>query len=196
MLNYDGRVLRPLQVAVDEWCNTTSRLIKNCDCKYLNHPHTSNSDVDLYFTEHTETVQLTELPVVLHVKVKDRFRQRPSIDISEKFLLNGMEYLLKSGMLYTGTGERGHWRCIVKQGEKLIVYNDEQIPVRGGAKDLKNGTDFIFVKNVLYQPPMAQNLSLTHEAEDTNNLDRGQESDTPSKRPRTQSPSPNPLVMM
>ena len=48
MLNYDERVLRPLQVAVDEWCNTTSRLIKNCDCKYLNHPHNSNSDLDFY----------------------------------------------------------------------------------------------------------------------------------------------------
>ena len=152
MLNYEESTVRPLQVAVDEWCNATSRLIKNCACKYRNVAPIPDGAADFYFTEHIETAELIDVPDVLHVKVKDRFRQRNCIIISEEFFLNGIEYMLKSGMLYTGTGDRGHWRCIVKNGGKLIVYDDEKNPIRGGKRDLRNGTDFIFVKNTSSEP--------------------------------------------
>ena len=48
-------------------------------------------------------------------------------------------------MLYTGTGDRGHWRSLVNEGGKMVVYNDEMHPVNVTKNDLKNGTDFIYV---------------------------------------------------
>ena len=62
-------------------------------------------------------------------------------------MFHGCEYVLKSGMLYTGSGDQGHWRCIVQSRDRLIVLNDESVPVNGTLLDLALGTDFIFSKN-------------------------------------------------
>ena len=74
--------------------------------------------------------------------------------MSTKFFFNGFEYVLKSGMLYTGSGDGGHWRCIVLIGDRLILFDDEKNPVEGTMRDLKLGTDFIFCKNVPFIPTL------------------------------------------
>ena len=55
--------------------------------------------------------------------------------MSTTFFFSGHKYELKSGMLYMGNGEGGHWRCIVQQKEdRLVIFDDEKEPVTGSSE--------------------------------------------------------------
>ena len=66
--------------------------------------------------------------------------------MADRFILNQSEYVLNSGMLYEGSGNCGHWRCIAKVGDQFLIFNDEHPPVHGSERVLRLGTDFNFCK--------------------------------------------------
>ena len=146
MLNYQG-TKRSLQEAVNEYCSSVSTVLCDCVCKRnISINPTLVPTAGMYYTEHNETFAIIGTPDILHIKVRDRSRANHTIVMSERFSLCGVEYAFKSGMLYTGSGNKGHWRALVKEGDMLLLYNDEHVPVKGCLSDLKLGTDFIFGK--------------------------------------------------
>ena len=63
-----------------------------------------------------------------------------------------VDYKLKSAMLYTGCGYRGHWRSLVKERPGYVVYNGDRQPVvwdrnrkEAFNRELRKGINFIFV---------------------------------------------------
>ena len=66
--------------------------------------------------------------------------------MTDEFMFSGNTYISNTGMLYEGSGDCGHWRCIAKVGESLFIFNDEHSPVQGSIQDLRLGTDSIFCK--------------------------------------------------
>ena len=122
MLKYQENIVKPLQVSVDEWCNSTSQFFYECACKYESLTSYPENNVELYYAEHTETREIIGTPQVLHVKVKDRYRRKDLIIMSDTLFLNGVEYELVSEMLYTWSGEGGHWGCIVKKENIFIIW--------------------------------------------------------------------------
>ena len=50
MLNYRETTVRTLQEAVDEWCNTTSRIDYECNCKHLSVIPNPTNTVEMYYT--------------------------------------------------------------------------------------------------------------------------------------------------
>ena len=125
MLNSEEMAGKPLQVAVNEWCEATSRLEYECACKSQNRVNNSDN-AEMYYTSHREVFEITKSPVFLHIKARDRATTGNTVKMLTKFFFNGVEYVLKSGMLYTGTGEGGHWRCIVLIGDRLTILDEKR----------------------------------------------------------------------
>ena len=68
------------------------------------------------------------------------------IDFSDSITFGGFPYVFQSGMLYSGTGDRGHWRCMIRTSNNFIIYDDDKIPYPGTYKDLrKYATDLVFI---------------------------------------------------
>ena len=69
-------------------------------------------------------------------------------------------------MLYTGSGETGHWRSVSNIDGEFIVYDDERAPYMCEYSELcRKGTDFIFIRksfheeveNLPWSPPLNSN---------------------------------------
>ena len=62
----------------------------------------------VYNSKHEEIWEIVKCPLVLMVRVKGRYMPRNNVTFLDKFTLKDVAYVFKSGMWYTGTGERGH----------------------------------------------------------------------------------------
>lgn len=156
-MNYDTQI-RTLHDALQEYYQRRSNVLMMCACKNAHFEHLRGVKghlVPVYNTNHEEIWDVVKCPLVLLVKVKGRYRPRNNIKISDKFPINDVAYVFKSGMLFTETGERGHWRCMLNANGKLDVYNDDLLPAIGTQRDLmNNGADLIFVAENLLQSDM------------------------------------------
>ena len=85
----------------------------------------------------------------MHLKLRDFNTRNVPLNITQSFVINNTTYHLQSAMLYTGTGCRGHWRSLVKESDRYIMYDDAQLPRHITLNELqthlKNGTDFIYI---------------------------------------------------
>ena len=65
----------------------------------------------------------------------------------ESFKFGGYGYVLHSAIMYSGRGESGNWRLIVKTSDNFVIYDDDKIPYDGSMADLKKyATDLIFMR--------------------------------------------------
>ena len=67
--------------------------------------------------------------------------------------MNNATYQLKSIMIYSGSGLRGHWRSAIKEGSGfLLYYDDDSMPKLLKSSEIKeflcNGTDYTYVADV------------------------------------------------
>ena len=145
LLGDSSTVGKTLQEAVNEWVSRVSTVEFACVCKERD-PLESVQQAEESYTNHREQLEILKFPEILHIKVKDRGVRTSTIKMTDKFMLSGNEYILNTGMLYEGSGNCGHWRCIARVGESLVILNDEQSPVQGSIQDLRLGTDFFFCK--------------------------------------------------
>ena len=140
-----------LQDKINEWSNNIQQIDKRCICKlFINGKRVAKEDEPTVpNTPHTATRQLVSAPQLLYIKVRDRMFGEVAVNVTESITMGGLDYKLKSAMLYSGSGSRGHWRCLVKEGEGYVVYNDMQVSSLLDAARLKSemrqGTDFIFI---------------------------------------------------
>ena len=123
MLNYEQVNMRSLQDAVNEWSSTVSRVLNACECRHQAPMMPLTSGENVNWSVHENTFEILEAPDVLHVKVKARQAMSNTILVSETFKLNGLRYLFKSGMFYSGSRDGGHWRCIVNTGRSVYDWN-------------------------------------------------------------------------
>ena len=66
---------------------------------------------------------------IMHIKIKTDERGRKAhINISESVNMIGTRYKLKSAMLYSGTGNQGHWRSLIKETVGFGLYSDAHQP--------------------------------------------------------------------
>lgn len=73
------------------------------------------------------------------------------IKLMTSFSFKGFEYVLKSGMLYTGDGFGGHWRTLVRKKDgSLLIFDDAKEPYEGTLIDLELCTDLIFCKQMYH----------------------------------------------
>ena len=94
--------------------------------------------------------EIIECPEVLLVKLagRDTIRNR-KIKLARNFVFKGFVYELQSGMLYTGTGETGHWRSVSNIDGEFIVYDDERAPYMCDYSELCcQGTDLSLLGKV------------------------------------------------
>ena len=104
---------------------------------------------EMFYTKHREEYKILDTPNILLIRVKDREIRDNSIEIKEIPYLNGTRYVFNSAMLYERIGNFGHWRLIAKFGDRLVIFNDDHMPVTGSMIDLKLGTDLIFCRSDL-----------------------------------------------
>ena len=156
MLKRDGTNEKSLQHAINEWYEETSTIDYECECKLQNKVRNSNDPPEMYYTKHTDIFEVVIAPDILHIKVKQRYNmgRENEIKMATSFIFHDCEYILKAGMLYTGIGDQGHWRCIVHNEGRLIVFNNAREPVEGTLSDFSSGSDFIFLKKVTSEPPV------------------------------------------
>ena len=145
MLNGVHNNMISLQDAVKKWCTQITTLLYECTC---NNQEGVRTQPEMYYTIHKDNFHLVKVPDILHIKIRDRFVQKSGIIMSTTFVLGEHKYELKSGMLYMGNGEGGHWKCIVQKEDRLVIFDDEKEPVEGSSEDLKLGTDFIFLQKI------------------------------------------------
>ena len=91
---------------------------------------------------------IKEYPEILQLKIKGRDNlSNLQIQITESLEFGGYCYVLHSGLMYSGRGESGHWRLIVKNSDSFVIFDDDKIPYGGSMVDLKKyATDLIFMK--------------------------------------------------
>ena len=149
MLFDASNVNKTLQDAVDQWVSRISMVEFSCECKeqlLLG----SGLRPEMFYTKHREEYEILDTPDILHIKVQDREIRDNSIEIKEVLYLNGTRYVFNSAMLYEGSGNFGHWRCMAKFEDKSVILNDDHMPVTGSMIDLNLGTDLIFCRSDLY----------------------------------------------
>ena len=146
-LNYGDKKLS-LQEALEAYENSEGELVMECLCD-----GSSEESRDYGYGRankpHHEIREITEYPEVLLLKIKGRENLlNLKIDLSDSFTFGGFPYVFQSGMLYSGMGDRGHWRCMIRTSNNFIIYDDDKIPYPGTYKDLrKYATDLVFIKN-------------------------------------------------
>ena len=143
-------VNKTFQDAVDQWVSRISMVELSCECKeqFL---MGSVLKPEMLYTNHRprEEYAILDTPDILHIKVKDREIREHSIEMKEILYLNGTRYVFNSAMLYEGSGNCSHWRCIAKFEDRLVIFNDDHMPVTGSMVYLKIGIDLIFCRSDL-----------------------------------------------
>ena len=90
-------------------------------------------------------------PKILHIKTKtDELGRKARINFSESVNMIGLHYKLKSAMLYSGTGNQGHWRSLIKETVGFGLYSDAHQPEHITSETalklaLRMSTDVIYI---------------------------------------------------
>ena len=118
--NYGGNVIG-LQEALNAYQSSQGEMLMNCMCTSAKEK-SGDKGSENYNKAHIETRDITGYPEILLLKIKGRENlSNLQIQITDSVIFGGYCYVLQSGMLYSGKGGSGHWRCIVNSSGNLII---------------------------------------------------------------------------
>ena len=182
------------QSNINQWCNRSEHLEKRCECTTHVNGQFIKNEQQRRSTKHQVSYQITGVPNLLYVKVRDLHRRYVSTNMAQSFVINNTTYHLKSSMLYTPGavwGKSGHWRCVVKESGRYIMYDDAQQPTQISSNQLQavlnDGSDFIYIAEETNNNP---EVSSTSPVTETSNISIGNTRNITVKQERKESSVP------
>jgi len=147
-LTHFGRQPVKLQHKIDEWCNERTEAEYRCQCKTTPLHFDLVTDKAIPNTIQVITKRVVTVPKLLYIKTRMDRAEAVPITVSQTVMVNAVRYGLKSAMLYTGDAHTGHWRCLIKEGEHFVLYDDAKNPRHIGTSELTSllakTTDLIY----------------------------------------------------
>ena len=154
-LEYSGKI-ETLDTKIKQWAYKKRTINKRCRCLF--HKMRNNDEETVPDTVHEETFEVLNAPKLLYIKVRDFSSIERVVNVTESFTMKGKNYTLLSCMLYTGAGTSGHWRCLVKERQGFMLYNDDITPYlvhENNLNDiLRKGINFIYVADKSTDEPI------------------------------------------